>query len=70
MNIASLYIEDGVVKKNRFGRDGIRFADMDEDEYYDMLMNYVVVINDSLGVNIYYKGDEVEYDDVIKNKWV
>ena len=74
MNIASLYIEDGIVKKNRFGRDGIRFVDMDENEYYDILMNHVVVIvvviDDSLGVNIYYKGDKVEYDDVIKNKWV
>ena len=41
-----------------------------EDEYYDILMNHVVVIDDSLGVNIYYKGNKVEYDDVIKNKWV
>lgn len=70
MNIASLYIEDGIIKKNRFGRDGIRYEDMDENEYHDILMNHVIVINDSLGVSIYYKGDEVEYDDVIKNKWV
>lgn len=68
--ISSMYIEDGIITKNRFGRDSIPMYTMNPIELIEIILNHVVSIKNCGDIKTYYKGVETNIDYVRKFKLV
>lgn len=57
--LSSLYIKDGFIEKNRFGKDKIPFSEMSPEEYWNIFDNHIVVMENCIGIKVFYRGKEV-----------